>query len=105
LTNKDLIVNQELVVDADFIQEVISSYFKGQMRQNIRNVLHQYLLSLQVIETQQRQVIVNTKQYSAVVLGQFSPSSNYLDVLNQRHVNLFCQIYPLEQVVVLLLLV
>ncbi len=63
------------------------------------------MLGLQVVETQQGQIIVNTKKYPTMIFWYITFSTDDFYVFNQGDINLFGQIDSLEKIVVFLLLV
>jgi hypothetical protein len=106
LLDEDLIVDEDLIIVADVVYEVRCPHPALQVRQDHGDVLHQVLLVLQVVEHQQRQVVVNRTQQPVVVFVayHFGLVRCQLYVFKDRQVHLLHQRHRLEQPVVLLLL-
>lgn len=105
LADEGLVVDQQLVVDADLVQEVVGTDLQAEVSENVWDVLHQHLLGLQVVKTQQRQVVVNAEQHPSVVLCHLPLLAHDFDVPHQRNIYLLSQIHALEKVIVFLLLI
>lgn len=102
LFNKFFIVDQDLVIDADFIQETGSPDSLVQMKENIRDVLHQDVFGFHVVETEQGQVLVNREEESTMDFEIDGVFAHEFDIVYQGNVNAFSHVEFLEEAVVAL---
>ena len=96
--------NQHLVVETDVVEEVSGSYSALEVGQDKGNVLHQLLLALEVVEAEQREVLVDRKENLTVDFWEGIVSDQF-DVGHEGDVDAFCDIDGLEELIVPLLLV
>lgn len=75
-----------------------------EVRQDVGHILHQFLLALEVVEAEQRQVLVDREEDLAVDLGQ-RVVADQLDVGHEGDVDALGDVDGLEELVVALLLV
>jgi hypothetical protein len=63
-----LIIDQNLIIDANLIEEAGSPNSLIEMRNDVGNVLHEDVLRLHVVEAQQCEILVNREEKPPVNL-------------------------------------
>lgn len=94
-----LIIDEKLVIDADFIQETRGTYLLIEMLQDIWNVPHQNVLCLHVIETKQSKVLINGEEQPPMYLGNLRVP-HQLNIADQGDVDALSHVQLLEEAVV-----
>jgi hypothetical protein len=104
LLDDDLVVDQNFIVNADFIEEAGGSDSLVEMGNDEGDVLHEDVLGLHVVEAEESEVLVDREEEPSVDFGEFLLADD-LDILKQRVVDALSHVELLEETVVLLLLV
>jgi hypothetical protein len=103
LIDKFLIIDQNLVVDADLIKKGSGSYPLGEVGQDVGDVVHEEMLGLGVVEAEEGEVLEDREEQPAVDLRDLLVAHD-VNVVDQRLVNALGHVQLLEEKVILLLL-
>jgi hypothetical protein len=104
LLDDDLVVDQNFIVYTNLIEEAGGSDSLVEMGNDERNILHEDVFGLHIIEAEESEVLIDREEEPSVYFGEFL-FTNDLDILEKRIVDTLSHVELLEETVVLLLFV
>ena len=101
LSYKTSVGNKIFVIESYLIKEISSSDFFAEMRDGIKNIIHQFLFSVKIVEAKKSEILIDCeKNLSVNFIDRFLTHES--NIASQRKINSFSNVHILEQSIIFL---